>query len=101
MPTQRDTPPEDFRKFRAWTKVEEGKIDPVPLAAMPGPVSVNVVSPTEGGFFQQAAPHSPQANWAAFNAGEFFFPQNRWSLAPLLGLWMIAGLLGLRKKRSP
>jgi hypothetical protein len=98
MPTQRDMPPEDFRSFRAWKKVEAGEVDPVPLAAMPGPVSVSVVSPTEGTFFQMNPPHSDPANWAAFNVGEFVFPQSRWSISPLLTLWLVASVIGWRKK---
>ena len=100
MPTQRDMPPEDFRTFRAWAKVEAGMPEPVPLAAMPGPVSVNVVNPSEGGFFQHTRPHSVEARQASFNAGEFLFPDSRWSLAPLGGLWLVALPFLFRKKRS-
>jgi hypothetical protein len=82
----------------AWIAIDRGDVEPIPLAAMPGPVSVNVVSPSEGGFFQQSAPHSPGAEWASFNAGEFLFPQSRWSLAPLAVLWVTAGAFAIRRK---
>jgi hypothetical protein len=84
--------------FGPWLRVKAGAADPIPLAAMPGPVSVNVVGPTESGFFQQSTPHSEEANWAAFNVGEFWFPQMRWSLAPLLAMWLGAGAVIFRKK---
>lgn len=34
---------------------------------------------------------SPWARWNSFNVGEFWFPESRWSVVPLLGL---VGLLG-------
>ena len=87
-----------FDDTAAWERVIKGDADPLPLAAMPGPVSVNVVGPGEGGFFQQSAPHSPGANWASFNAGEFFFPARRCSLVPLGVMWGLAGVIALRRK---
>jgi hypothetical protein len=92
MPSQRNYPREEFRKFRAWAKVEEGNPEPILLAAMPGPVSVNVMDATEGTYFQNSKPHSPEANWASFNVGEFLWPQGRRSLIPLGLLWF-AGTL--------
>ncbi len=82
----------------AWTAIERGDAEPIPLAAMPGPVSINVVAPSEAGFFQQSEPHSVNATWASFNAGEFLFPASRWSLAPLALLWASATVVALRRK---
>ena len=59
---------------------------------------MNVVSPTEGGFFQQSQPHSRQAAWAAFNVGEFWLPESRGSILPLLGMWVGVSLVAWRKK---
>jgi hypothetical protein len=103
MPSQRDYPWEELKKFRAWKKTEEGSPDPILLAAMPGPVSVNVMDATEGTYFQNSKAHSPEANWAAFNAGEFIWPQDRLSLLLLGGIWLIAvfGVVFSRRKQRP
>jgi hypothetical protein len=52
---------------------------------------VNPTGVCEGGYYSLFDAGSPQARWNSFNVGEFWFPQSRWSLAPLLGL---VGLLG-------
>ncbi len=87
-----------FDDTAAWERVMKGDADPLPLAAMWGPVSVNVVGAAEGGLFQQSEPRSLHATWASFNAGEFLFPASRWSLAPLALLWTGALLIALRRK---
>lgn len=74
----------------AWESVGEGRPGPISLAAMKGPVSMNVVDITEGGFTQNDW-ESDAARWASFNVGEFLFPQSRWSLAPLAALWIALG----------
>jgi hypothetical protein len=96
MPNQRDIPWQDFKSFRAWKRVEQGEPDPILLAAMPGPVSVNVMSAIDGTFFRHFPAHSPQADWASFNVGEFAWPASRQSLVPL-GLIWIAGVVFMRR----
>jgi hypothetical protein len=106
------------QKSRAKSRMDRGIGDTVPLAAMPGPVSVNVVSAFEGGYFQLTVAeadsdmtHSREAHWASFNLGEFFsignslsFAQSRWSLLPLLLLWIYGGKVlwqkGIKTKDS-
>ncbi len=78
------------RDFRA--AVDRQERDPIMLAAILGPVSVNSVNPFDGLLGYGVWPlHSPQAEWASFNAGEFLWPRSRRSLLPLLlvvgGLW--------------
>lgn len=72
-----------------WAKVEAGEPHPLWIAAMPGPVSVNVQSVFEGSYFQLFPAHSEQCDWAAFNVGEFFFPRSQLSIFPLLGIWLV------------
>ncbi|MEQ1853674.1 MAG: hypothetical protein ABMA01_19030, partial [Chthoniobacteraceae bacterium] len=58
----------------------------------------------EGTYFQQSPAHSEAANWASFNAGEFLWPGSRRSIAPLLLMWIGAGLLmigAIRRERAP
>jgi hypothetical protein len=100
MPSQRDYPWEEFKKFRAWKQVEEGDPDPILLAAISGPVSVNVMDATEGTYFQNSKPHSPEANWASFNLGEFLWPQDRRSLIPVGIVWLIALLAYATPRRT-
>jgi hypothetical protein len=83
-------------RAEAWAKVLRGEQEPLWIAAMDGPVSTNTIGPWEGLYFQQFPAHSPAAEWAAFNAGELLFPASRWSLAPLLALW-IAGAWAMRR----
>lgn len=71
-----------------WAKVERGEPEPLWIAAMPGPVSVNVQSMAEGSYFQLFPAHSEQCDWAAFNVGEFFFPRSPLSVLPLFGIWL-------------
>lgn len=73
----------------SWAKVAAGNPEPLWIAAMPGPVSVNVQGISEGSYFQLFPPHSEQCNWASFNFGEFIFPRNQLSLAPLFAIWLL------------
>ncbi len=91
--------PADGTQIDAWARVERGEKSPVPIAAMPGPVSVNVMGMWDGTYFATHAAHSPQCDWAAWNVGEFFFPRSRWSLAPLAGLWLAWALYVRRGRR--
>jgi hypothetical protein len=83
-------------RSETWGKIERGEQEPLWIAAIPGPVSANVLGPWDGTYFQRFPAHSMPADWAAFNVGEFLFPQSRWSVAPLLGMW-IAGAFGIRR----
>ena len=80
----------------ARQRVLRGEQYPLWIAAIDGPVSSNVLGPWDGTYFQNFPAHSPATTWAAFNAGELIFPASRWSLAPLLALW-IAGAIFLRR----
>lgn len=60
------------------------------LPTFVGPVSVNQMGVYESWVYRVFPPHSREANWNSFNAGEFLFEQSSWSLAPLL---IIAGSL--------
>jgi len=71
--------------------VAEGSDDPLELGSYAGPVSVNPTGVCEGGYYSLFSPGSRQARWNSFNAGEFWFPESRWSVVPLLAL---VGLLG-------
>ncbi len=77
-------------------KIMRGDSEPLWIAAMDGPVSVNTLGPWDGTYFQTFPAHSPAATWAAFNLGELIFPASRWSLAPLLAIW-IAGAFAIRR----
>jgi hypothetical protein len=80
-------------KFEADMRqsVIEGSDDPLDLGSYAGPVSVNPTGVCEGGYYSLFDAGSPWARWNSFNVGEFWFPESRWSVAPLLGL---VGLLG-------
>ena len=79
----------------AWRKVLAGQPEPLWIAAIRGPVSSNVIGPWDGSYFQIFPYDSEATRRAAFNVGELAFPESRWSLGPLLALW-IAGALTLR-----
>ncbi len=83
-------------RSEGWEKVMRGEPEPLWIAAIDGPVSTNVIGPWDGTYFRQFPAHSEAARWSSFNAGELFFPRSRWSVAPLLVLW-IAGALVLRR----
>ncbi len=95
-----DLSPED--RAEAWSRVTRGEREPLLLAAIPGPVSVNTIGPWEGTFFATFEPHSPQSDFASCNAGELLLPGSRWSLAPLALLWAgwtILWFAGTRRRR--
>lgn len=71
--------------------IAEASDDPLDLGSYVGPVSVNPTGVCEGGYYSLFEARSPQARWNSFNVGEFWFPESRWSVVPLLGL---IGLLG-------
>ena len=54
------------------------------IALVTGPVSANPIGIYEGWYARVFPPRSHQARWNSFNAGEFLFPESRWSLLPLL-----------------
>jgi hypothetical protein len=65
--------------------VNAGETDPLILAAIRGPVSVNPVAVFDGLLGFGVFPiDSPQGRAASMNAGEFLFPNSRWSVVPLL-----------------
>jgi hypothetical protein len=70
-----------------------------PLSTIAGPVSANPVGMYEGWMYRGFPPGSPQARWNSFNAGEFLFPESRWSLLPLLLLEALLGWLAIRAAR--
>jgi hypothetical protein len=90
--------PEDQQKLLAkfandmHAAIVAGNDDPLELGSYTGPVSVNPTGVCEGGYYSLFSPGSPQARWNSFNVGEFWFPESRWSVVPLLAL---VGLLGL------
>jgi hypothetical protein len=63
-----------------------GSDDPLELGSYVGPVSVNPTGVCEGGYYSLFEPGSPQARWNSFNVGEFWFPESRWSVVPVLAL---------------
>ncbi len=54
------------------------------LPTFTGPISVNPMGAYEGWVHRVFPPHSPEAKWNSFNAGEFLFEGSRWSLVPLI-----------------
>ncbi len=71
--------------------IAEGSDDPLDLGSYCGPVSVNPTGVCEGGYYSLFDAGSPQARWNSFNAGEFWFPESRWSVFPLLALVALLG----------
>jgi hypothetical protein len=65
--------------------VKAGETKPLLLASIRGPVSVNPVAVFDGLLGFGVFPiNSDQGRKASMNAGEFLFPNSRWSVAPLL-----------------
>ena len=80
------------RRRAARAAVDRGDRDPILLAAICGPVSVNPVNVCGGVLGYGLWPlHSPPTDWASFNLGEFLWPMSRRSLLPLL---LVSGGLG-------
>lgn len=73
------------RRAEWQARIERGDQEPFLLAAIRGPVSVNPLGVYDGLLgFGNFDMHSPQAQWASCNLGEFLFPMSRWSVLPLL-----------------
>ncbi|MCE9609462.1 MAG: hypothetical protein K8R23_04485 [Chthoniobacter sp.] len=82
----------------ARAAVERGAASPIMLAAIRGPVSVNIVNVFDGLLGYGAWPWgSEPVEWASFNTGELLWPQSRWSLLPLL---LVSGGLGFALVRA-
>jgi hypothetical protein len=65
--------------------IANGESSPLILGAIRGPVSVNPIGVYDGLLIFTIFPAgSVQTDWNSFNVGEFFFPQQRASLLPLL-----------------
>jgi hypothetical protein len=73
--------------------IERGESSPFILGAIRGPVSVNPIGIYDGLLtFTMFPAGSVETDWNSFNAGEFFFPERRASLLPLL--LMSGGIAG-------
>jgi hypothetical protein len=92
------TGPERQRQLDEYEKelrrsVEAGETKPLLLASIRGPVSVNPVAVFDGLLGFGVFPiDSEQGRKASMNAGEFLFPNSRWSVVPLLVL-MVGGFV--------
>ncbi len=75
------------------TKSPSPSSDPGDLPA--GPVSVN-----PGGIYGGGLLGPDELRWNSFNAGEFLFPESRWSLLPLLAVAVALAWLALRHARQ-
>jgi len=74
--------------------IARGEAKPFILGAVKGPVSVNPIGLYDGLLtFTFFPANSVQTDWNSFNAGEFFFPQQRASVLPFL--IVTGGLVGL------
>ncbi len=74
--------------------IARGESDQFILGAIRGPVSVNPIGAYDGLLvFTMFPAGSVQTDWNSFNVGEFFFPQSRASLLPLLAI--SGGLAGI------
>ncbi|HEX4084045.1 MAG TPA: hypothetical protein VHY22_03980 [Chthoniobacteraceae bacterium] len=86
----------DIAKLKAdfAKSIAAGSDQMLDLASYCGPVSVNPTGVCEGGYYSLYTAGSLQARWNSFNVGEFWFPQSRWSVLPLLALvgMLAAGL---------
>jgi hypothetical protein len=75
---------EIYRKV-LWDSMDAGETRPILLSSIRGPVSVNPVAVFDGllgfGIFPI---DSIEGRSASMNAGEFLFPNSRWSVVPLL-----------------
>jgi len=85
--------------------VANGESSPMILAGVRGPVSVNPIGAYDGLLtFSVYSAGSMEVDWNSFNAGEFFWPQKRASLLPLLlvsgGLAALLIAIAARRDRS-
>ncbi|MEI9895326.1 MAG: hypothetical protein WDN28_15915 [Chthoniobacter sp.] len=84
--------------------IARGDSSPFILGAIRGPVSVNPIGAYDGLLtFSMFPAGSEETDWNSFNVGEFFFPQSRASLLPLLvisgGLAVVLIVLAWRRDR--
>lgn len=95
----RDGVPEAERRVkvetaRASVKDAVGRGDPRPiqLASIRGPVSVNPIGLYESGMYQLFPAGTAAVRWNSFNVGEWWLPESRFSLLPvvLLGGGLVA-----------
>jgi hypothetical protein len=86
-------------RSETWARIEAGESEPLWIAAMPGPVSVNPMGMWDGTYFQKFPAHSDAAKWGAFNIGEMLWLNGRWSMLPLAVMWVVGALM-LRRTRS-
>jgi len=91
--TSPDAEKQILQSFEAGIRqsIRDGSDDPLPLGSYVGPVSVNPTGVCEGGYYSLFAAGSPQARWNSFNVGEFWFPESRWSVVPLLAFVALLG----------
>ena len=74
---------------------------PFLLAAIPGPVSINPLGVYDGLLgFGTFPVGTPQAAWASCNAGEFFWPQSRFSVLPILLLSGALAFFAMKRARE-
>lgn len=116
-PTERDQQIEQFRQYVAHQIASgepaplvllssTGTADPpyglaaTTLTAVKGPVSANSMGAYEGWMGRLFPASSSEARWNSFNFGELFFPESRWSLAPLLFGCGALGWLAVRIARQ-
>jgi hypothetical protein len=101
----RNVKPEDQKPILAKLEADlrqsiaAGSDDPLDLGSYTGPVSVNPTGVCEGGYYSLFEAGSTQARWNSFNVGEFWFPESRWSVAPLFALVALLGL-GLARESA-
>jgi hypothetical protein len=98
------------RQLAAYRKeiersVAAGETKPLLLSAIRGPVSVNPVAVFDGLLgFGVFAIDSEQGRAASMNAGEFLFPNSRWSVVPLLvvaiGGFLLIGRMATKADRQ-
>ena len=86
-------------KRRLESGIEHGEPSPFLPASLRGSVSVNSMGMYESWFYGFFPAHSSQSQWNSFNLGEFFLPQSRLSLLPLVVFlgWAFFRMLRLAK----
>ena len=85
-------------RSETWARIEAGESEPLWIAAMLGPVSMNPMGMWDGTYFQKFPAHSDAAKWGAFNVGEMMWLNGRWSMLPLALMWVVGALM-LRRAR--
>lgn len=80
---------------------ERGEPEPILLATIRGPVSVNPIGVDEGSYYHLFPAGSPETRWNSCNAGELLFPESRWSLAPLVAAIALLVALAHRATKTP